>query len=228
MPEQPDKYRKLTYRNKVNSITYLQKRIEQPSKCAVVYCNHSTIYASSYCYQHRLNQKRSGSPFACSPDLRLISDNLSPTAKAALTSDPSDLAAFQRACKSVNRYRDSRYQTSKKTLIKFRSHWANAYKAPIALWMGLQKRGPEELLETSFGAALHIYTHRDDLAVTESHLTNLLAKSMAFVVVPTVFKQGEITRAGRLLVDILDESYGPRHWRGCLRDAATQIINRRD
>ena len=86
--------------------------------------------------------------------------------------------------------------------------------------MALQKLTPQELLETSLGAALHLYTHRDDLAVTERHLTSLLAKSMASVVVPSVFSQGERTRAGRLLVDILDDCYGARRWRGCLRDTA--------
>lgn len=217
------KYRRLKYRDKCASTPVLQARISTPTRCCVVSCQELTIYASSYCHRHRMNQKWSGSPFSSLTDLRVISEELKVTAKDALTSDQSDLMLFERACRGLTRYSHNRYRTDAKTVRKYRSHWANSYKAPLALWMALQKLSPEGLLETSLGAALHIYRNRDDLAVTERHLTNLLAKSMASVVVPPVFSQGERTRAGRLIVDTLDECYGPRYWRGCLRDHAFKI-----
>lgn len=218
-----NKYRQYSWKGKQASTPVLHARISRPTRCSVVSCNHPTIYASSYCHSHRTNQKHSGSPFASIADLRVHSEDLKTTAKASLTTDQSDLVAYERACRGVSRYSDGRYRTTKDLIIKYRRHWTNNYKGPLAIWMALQKTTPEELLETSLGAALHLYMHRDDLAVTERHLTNLIAKSMASVVVPSVFSQGERTRAGRLLVDILDESYGPRHWRGCLRDAAIHI-----
>lgn len=215
-----NKYRQYSLKKKQQSTPLLHARISAPTQCSVVSCTSPTIYASSYCHRHRMNQKWSGSPFASLTDLRVHSENLKGPAMASLTSDPSDIMAFERACRSLNRFDDSRYRTNKDVIIKYRRHWTNAHKAPLALWMALQKLTPEELLETSLGAALHLYTHRDDLAVTERHLTNLLAKSMASVVAPSVFSQGERTRAGRLIVDILDGCYGARHWRGCLRDIA--------
>lgn len=218
-----NKYRQYSWKGKQASTPILHARISRPTRCSVVSCQCPTIYASSYCHSHRMCQKWSGSPFASIADLRVHSENLKGPAKASLTSDKSDLVAYERACRGIQRYSDGRYRTTKDLIIKYRRHWTNNYKAPLAIWMALQKLTPEDLLERSLGAALHLYTHRDDLAVTERHLTNLIAKSMASVVVPSVFSQGERTRAGRLLVDILDESYGPRHWRGCLRDAAIHI-----
>lgn len=212
-------YRQYSWKSKQQSTPLLHARISAPTQCSVVSCTSPTIYASSYCHRHRMHQKWAGSPFATLTDLRVISDNLKSPAKASLTSDPSDLMAFERACRGIQRYSDCRYRTNKDVIIKYRRHWTNAHKAPLALWMALKTLTPEELLEISLGAALHLYTHRDDLAVTERHLTNLLAKSMASVVVPSVFSQGERTRAGRLIVDNLDDCYGTRHWRGCLRDS---------
>lgn len=215
-----NKFRQYSWASKQQSTPLLHARISRPTKCSVVPCQHPTIYASSYCHRHRMNQKWSGSPFASLTELRIHSGNLKANAKASLTSDPSDLVAFERARRSLNRYNDGRYRTSRETILKYRRHWSNAHKAPLALWMALRTLTAEELLETTLGAALHLYTHRDDLAITERHQTNLLAKSMASVVVPSVFSQGERTRAGRLIVDILDDCYGARHWRGCLRDIA--------
>ena len=214
-----NKFRQYSWKSKQQSTPLLHARIARPTQCSVVSCQHPTIYASSYCHRHRLHQKWSGSPFATLTDLRVISERLKGPTRASLTSDPSDLMAFERACRGIQRYSDGRYRTTRETVIKYRRHWTNSHKAPLALWMSLQKLTPEELLETSLGAAMHLYMHRDDLAVTERHLTNLIAKSMASVVVPSVFSQGERTRAGRLLVDILDDCYGARHWRGCLRDS---------
>jgi hypothetical protein len=223
MFDDKNKYRILTYNGKRTSTPILYARISSISKCAIVSCQRQTIYASSYCYRHRLNQKISGSPFALTKDLRVISADLRGHARSALTSNPSDLMAYERACRSIKRYTHSRYKTDGGTNRKYRRHWSNAYKAPLAIWMALKKITPEELLEVSLGAALHLYMHRDDLAVTERHFTNLLAKSMASVVVPNVFSQGERTRAGRLIINILDECYSPRYWRGCLREMSIHI-----
>lgn len=207
------KYRKLTLKSKLKTTPILQKRIEKRTKCVVQPCNEPTIYASSYCHKHRMCQKWSGSPFASLTELRVIAETLKGTAKTTLTSSTSDQLAFQRACNGVKRFSQNYYKTDAKTILKYRRHWANPYKARLALWMSLQTRKPEELLETALGAAMHIYIYRDDLAVTEQHVTKLLAKTMACVVVPATFSQGEKTCAGRLLVNILDDCYSAKYWR---------------
>lgn len=129
------------------------------------------------------------------------------------------------ACSAVNRFNQNCYKTDGKTVRKYRRHWANQYKARLALWMSLKTRKPEELLETALGAALHIYMYRDNLAVTENHVKNLLSKSMACVVVPPTFSQGEKTSAGRILVNILDDCYSSKYWRGYLLDTNISLKN---
>ena len=218
-----DKYKKLFGSWKVTSTKILREREQQIRQCAVEGCFEQTKFISNYCRQHRLNSQHTGNPLRTKKQLRIEATELSKVATKSLTDTPSDLMLFDRVCKSLDRYRQHTYKSDKPTIIKYRQRYSNAYKAKLIMNLSLQLRTTQELLELSLGSALALYIHRDDLVISERSFGRLLSKTMVFPVVSSDFAQGERFETGRIISNILDETYGSKYWRNALIDTTIQI-----